>query len=207
MERVLGVYTRPCNPDIPLICMDEKPFQLRSDSRPALPMKSGQVRREDYEYERQGTCRLFLFTEPLAGWRRVQARKQRTKKDWALEIQTLLDDDYPNASRVCLVMDNLNTHTLGSLYEAFDPETAYALARRLDICYTPKHGSWLNMAEVELSALTLRCLDRRIGSLDELHQAVSAWARQRNHNEKTMNWQFTAKDARIRLKHLYPKFN
>jgi len=207
MEQVLDVYTRPYNPDVPLICMDEKPVQLLEDARLALPMKAGQVRREDYEYERKGTCSLFLFTEPLAGWRLVHARSQRTKRDWALEIQELLDLHYPQARRVCLVLDNLNTHTLASLYEAFVPATARALASRLELCYTPKHGSWLNMAEVELSALTLQCLDRRIGSMDDLQREVSAWARQRNEACKTLSWQFTTEDARIRLKHLYPQFD
>ncbi|MNB97294.1 hypothetical protein D3C75_445190 [compost metagenome] len=168
----METYALPYDPEIPLICMDEQPIQLLEDSRPSEPMKAGQVRREDYEYVRKGSCSVFLFTEPLAGWRHVQASERRTKADWALQIQELLEVYYPHAKRVRLVMDNLNTHTISSLYETFAPEQALSLAKRLEIHYTPKHGSWLNMAEIELSVMTIQCLDRRIGSVEQLQREM-----------------------------------
>lgn len=204
MEDVLETYALPYDPKIPLICMDEQPIQLLDHSRPPHPMKAGQVLREDYEYVRKGSCCLFLFTEPLAGWRHVQASERRTKSDWALQIQELLEVHYPEAKRVRLVMDNLNTHTISSLYEAFPPEKALALAKRLEIHYTPKHGSWLNIAEIELSVMTIQCLNRRIASIEELQVEVSAWETERNRIQKSVDWQFTTEQARGKLKHLYP---
>ncbi|MGM1023707.1 MAG: IS630 family transposase [Bacillota bacterium] len=204
MEDVLETYALPYDPEIPLICMDEQPIQLLDHSRPPQPMKAGQVLREDYEYVRKGSCSLFLFTEPLAGWRHVQASERRTKSDWALQIQELLEVHYPEAKRVRLVMDNLNTHTISSLYETFAPEQALALAKRLEIHYTPKHGSWLNIAEIELSVMTIQCLNRRIASIEELQGEVSAWETERNRVQKSVDWQFTTEQARGKLKHLYP---
>ncbi|WP_342481933.1 IS630 family transposase [Paenibacillus sp. FSL L8-0340] len=205
MEDVLETYALAYDPDIPLICMDEQPIQLLNHSRPPQTMKPGQVLREDYEYVRKGSCSLFLFTEPLAGWRHVQASERRTKSDWALQIQELLEVYYPEAKRVRLVMDNLNTHTISSLYETFAPEHALALAKRLEIHYTPKHGSWLNIAEIELSVLTIQCLNRRIASIEELQVEVSAWETERNRIQKSVDWQFTTEQARGKLKHLYPE--
>ncbi|WP_410515058.1 IS630 family transposase [Paenibacillus sp. BR2-3] len=205
MEDVLETYALPYDPEIPLICMDEQPIQLLEDSRPSEPMKPGQVRREDYEYVRKGSCSVFLFTEPLAGWRHVQASERRTKADWALQIQELLDVHYPDAKRVRLVMDNLNTHTISSLYETFPPEQALSLAKRLEIHYTPKHGSWLNMAEIELSSMTIQCLDRRIGSIEQLQREITAWEVDRNQAQKSVEWHFTTQQARGKLKHLYPE--
>lgn len=201
----METYALPYDPEIPLICMDEQPIQLLEDSRPSEPMKAGQVRREDYEYVRKGSCSVFLFTEPLAGWRHVQASERRTKADWALQIQELLEVYYPHAKRVRLVMDNLNTHTISSLYETFAPEQALSLAKRLEIHYTPKHGSWLNMAEIELSVMTIQCLDRRIGSVEQLQREITAWEVDRNQTQKSVEWHFTTQQARGRLKHLYPE--
>jgi transposase len=205
MEDVLETYALPYDPEIPLICMDEQPIQLLDDSRPTEPMKPGQVQREDYEYVRKGSCSVFMFTEPLAGRRHVQASERRTKVDWALQIQELLDVHYPDAKRVRLVMDNLNTHTISSLYEAFPPEQALSLAKRLEIHYTPKHGSWLNMAEIELSAMTIQCLNRRIGSIEQLQREITAWEVDRNQAQKAVEWHFTTPMARGKLKHLYPE--
>nr|WP_238354178.1 IS630 family transposase [Paenibacillus sp. 23TSA30-6] len=205
MEDILETYALPYDPEIPLICMDEQPVQLLDHSRPAQQMKPGQVRREDYEYVRKGSCSLFMFTEPLAGWRHVQASERRTKVDWSLQVQELLEVHYPRAQRVRLVMDNLNTHTISSLYETFAPEQALSLAKRLEIHYTPKHGSWLNMAEIELSALTIQCLSRRIASMEELQREVTAWEVERNQAQKSVDWQFTTEQARGKLKHLYPE--
>ncbi|MBP2114109.1 transposase [Paenibacillus silagei] len=202
MEDVLETYALPYDPEIPLICMDEQPIQLLDHSRPPQKMKSGQILREDYEYVRKGSCCLFLFTEPLAGLRHVQASERRTKSDWALQIQELLKVHYPEAKRVRLVMDNLNTHTISSLYENFAPELA--LAKRLEIHYTPKHGSWLNMAEIELSAMTIQYLNRRITSIEELQGELSSWETERNQIQKSIDWQFTTEQARGKLKHLHP---
>lgn len=204
MEDILETYALPYDPEIPLICMDEQPVQLLEHSRPPEAMKSGKVRREDYEYVRKGSCSLFLFTEPLAGWRHVQASQRRTKADWAMQIQELLEVHYPQAKRIRLVMDNLNTHTISSLYETFSPDVALSLAKRLEIHYTPKHGSWLNIAEIELSALTIQCLHRRIGCMEQLQQEVTAWEVTRNQAQKSVQWHFTTDQARGKLKHLYP---
>lgn len=166
MEGVLDVYARPLDERFPVICMDEKPYQLLDEVRDPLPAAPGRAARHDNEYVRRGTCAIFVFTQPLAGWRRVEALARRTRVDWAHQVRRLLDVDFPAAEKVVLVMDNLNTHSIGSLYEAFDPVTAHALAQRLQIHHTPKHGSWLNIAEIELSRLTRQCLDRRLADLD-----------------------------------------
>jgi hypothetical protein len=185
--------------------MDEKPYQLLGHARDPIPPRPGQDLKEDSEYVRHGTCSIFVWAEPLAGRRRVDARPRRTRVDWAAEIDELLTIDYPDAPRVVLVMDNLNTHTLGSLYEAFEPTKARALAERLEIHYTPKHGSWLNIAEIELSRLTRQCLDRRIDDLDLLNTELTAWQNTTNADQRQVDWQFTANDARIKLRHLYPQ--
>ena len=204
MEDVLDVYARPHDPAVPVVCMDEKPYQLLAHARAPIPPAPGRDHREDSEYVRHGTCSIFCWVEPLAGWRRVEACRQRTKIDWAHQVQRLLTIDYPHATRVVLVMDNLNTHGIGSLYEAFSPATAFALAQRLEIHHTPKHGSWLNIAEIELSALTRQCLDRRIDDLDVLNGELAAWQTAVNADQRQVNWHFTTQDARTKLRHLYP---
>jgi hypothetical protein len=205
MEDVLAVYARPYNPDNPVVCMDEKPYQLLGEAREPLPIKPGSTEKIDYEYVRKGTCSIFVFTEPLAGWRHPVALPRRTRKDWAGQIKWLLDEQYPKAEKVVLVMDNLNTHTISSLYEAFSPEEAFRLAQRLEIHFTPKHGSWLNIAEVELAAMTAQCLgQRRIPDLETMNSELAAWYARRNQSQKGVYWQFTNADARIRLKRLYP---
>ena len=205
MEDILDVYHRPYDPAVPVVCMDEKPYQLLGHARDPIPARPGHDRKEDSEYVRNGTCSIFVWAEPLAGRRRVDARAQRTRIDWAAGVDQLLTVDYPHATRVVLVMDNLNTHTLGSLYEAFDPAKARALAARLEIHHTPKHGSWLNIAEIELSALTRQCLDRRIDDLDRLNTELAAWQAATNNDQRHVDWQFTTSDARIKLRHLYPQ--
>ena len=204
MEDVLAVYTRPFNPLVPVICMDEKPCQLLDEVRKSISAKPGRVKREDNEYVRNGTCSIFLFTEPLGGGRRCNASERRTKQDWAEQIRILLEEDYPEAERIVLVLDNLNTHTISALYERFPASQAFRLTQRLEIHHTPKHGSWLNIAEIELSALTAQCLNRRISSLEIMHQEVQTWASDRNIHQKSVDWQFTVEDARCKLKHLYP---
>ena len=185
--------------------MDEKPFQLLSHTAKPLPMEPGKPWRMDFDYIKTGTCCIFIFTEPLAGWRYAQAFPQRTKKDWALLIRWLLDEQYPNVDKVVLIMDNLNTHTISSLYETFPPEEAFRLAQKLEIHHTPVHGSWLNIAEIELSAMAAQCLgQRRIPGLLTLNDELTAWHTQRNHSQKGVDWQFTTKDARTKLKRLYP---
>lgn len=204
MEDILDVYARPYDPDLPVICMDEKPYQLLDEAREPIPMKSGCPKRIDNEYIRNGTCAIFVFTEPLAGRRHVNVRKRRTKTDWAEEIKELLTVHYPENERICLIMDNLNTHVISSLYETFDPREARDLARRLEIHHTPKHGSWLNIAEIELSAMTSQCLDRRIPTVEQLTKELKAWSSERNLSAKAVDWQFTTDDARIKLRRLYP---
>ncbi len=205
MEDVLAVYARPYDSEYPVVCMDEKPYQLLDHVREPIPMEPGSVEKVDSEYKRNGTCSIFIFTEPLAGWRLAEASPRRTKIDWAQKIKWLLDGEYPGAKKVVLVMDNLNTHTLSSLYEAFEPGEAFRLAQRLEIHYTPKHGSWLNIAELELSALAAQCLgSRRIAEIDKLNSELSAWYLQRNSKQKGVDWQFTTEDARVKLKRLYP---
>lgn len=205
MEDVLDVYQREYEAAYPVVCMDEQPTQLVRETRNPLPLEPGQPAKYDYEYERNGTANHFMFTEPLGGWRKVSVRATKTRQDWAQEVKELLDNDYPNARCVVLVCDNLNTHGLGSLYETFPPEEARRLASRLDIHFTPKHGSWLNVAEIELSVMTKQCLDRRIPDLPTLCRETSAWAAKRNENQIGVDWQFTSKNARIKLKRLYPQ--
>ena len=208
MEDVLEVYSRPYDETLPVICMDEKPVQLLAQAREGFTSNSTGIRYEDHEYIRNGTCSIFLFTEPLAGWRHAEAKQQRTRTDWAKRIKWLLDERYPNVERVILVCDNLNTHNIASLYEAFEPEEALRLAKRLEIHHTPKHGSWLNIAEIELSALGNQCLyKRRISSVENLNEELLSWNTERNAGQKSVNWQFKTADARIKLKHLYPILN
>jgi hypothetical protein len=204
MEDVLEVYTRPYDPRFPQVCLDETSTQLLSHSRPPLPPRPGQPARQDYEYSREGVVNLFMCYEPLAGRRQIMVRERRTKVDWAWCIKELVETHYPAAERLVLVMDNLNTHTPAALYETFPPEEARSLAERLEIHYTPKHGSWLDMAEIELSVLARQCLDRRIPDQATLIQEVAAWEQRRNAQERAINWRFTTTDARIKLKHLYP---
>lgn len=206
MEDVLEVYHRPYDPDLPVVCMDEISKQLVGEVRPPIPGKPGRPRLVDHEYRRNGTANLFMFVEPLGGKRRVIVTERRTKVDWACAVKRVLDEDYPEARRVCLVMDNLSTHTKGAFYEAFPPEEARRLAARLDIHYTPKHGSWLNIAESELRVLAGQCLDRRIEDFAYLASEVEAWEAERNSQTAVVNWQFFTKDARVKLKRLYPSF-
>jgi hypothetical protein len=206
MEDVLDVYHRPYDPQRPVVCMDEASKQLIAEVRDPLPTQPGQVAKYDSEYERRGTANLFMAVEPLAGKRTVQVTERRTKIDWAQFAKFLLLTVYPEAAVVVLVMDNLNTHGIGSLYDAFDPETARQLAARLEIHHTPKHGSWLNMAETELSILSRQCLDRRIDSQELLASEVVAWEQSRNAHQAKIDWQFTTADARTKLKRLYPSF-
>jgi hypothetical protein len=204
MEDVLSVYARIYDPMRPVVCMDEKPYQLLAHARDPIPATPGRDLREDSEYVRHGTCSIFVWVEPLAGWRRVEALARRTRLDWAGQVKAMLTVDYPEAEKVVLVMDNLNTHNIASLYEAFEPAEAFALAQRLEIHHTPKHGSWLNIAEIELSALTRQCLDRRISDLDVLNVELAAWQAATNADQRQVDWQFTTDDARIKLRHLYP---
>jgi DDE superfamily endonuclease len=206
MEDVLDVYARPRDPEIPVVCMDEKPYQLLGHAREPIPAAPGGDAKIDSEYVRCGTCSIFVWIEPLAGRRRVAARSQRTRIDFAHEVDRLLSVAYPDAAKVVLVMDNLNTHTTGSLYEAFEPAKAHALAQRLEIHHTPKHGSWLNIAEIELSTLTRQCLDRRIDDIDDLNSKLAAWQNAVNTAQRQVNWHFTTSDARTRLRHLYPAY-
>jgi hypothetical protein len=205
MEDVLEIYHLPYDSSCPVICMDEQPVQLVKETRVPLPAKAGHPEAVDYEYERNGTANIFIFTEPLTGWRKVVVSERRTAIDWAKEIQQLLEHDYADSEKVILVCDQLNIHRVASLYEAFPPATARRLATRLDIHHTPKHGSWLNIAENELSALTRQCLDRRIPEREILEQETTAWYTERNQSQKSVDWQFTTADARIRLKRLYPQ--
>jgi DDE superfamily endonuclease len=207
MEDVLEVYHRPYDAQRPVVCMDECSKQLIGEVRAPLPPKPGHVAKEDSEYERLGTANVFMAVEPLAGQRTTQVTERRTRVDWAGFVQMLLLTVYPLAEKVVLVMDNLNTHGVASLYEAFAPDVALALAARLEIHYTPKHGSWLNMAETELSILARQCLDRRIDDRDRMAREVAVWEAARNTAETRINWQFKTADARIKLKRLYPSFD
>ena len=204
MEDVLTVYKREYNPDMPVVCMDETSKQLIKETRLAISAKPGKLARYDYEYERNGTCSLFMFYDPFGGKRFVSVTDRRTKIDWATQIKDLLDIRYPDTKKVILVMDNLNTHTGASLYEAFEPQEARRLLDRLEIHYTPKHGSWLNIAEIELRILNGQCLKRRIPDKGTLSSEVAAWQEKRNSDQAKVDWQFTAEDARIKLKRLYP---
>jgi hypothetical protein len=204
MEDLLAVYHRPYDPKRPLICLDEKSKELHGQVREPLPPRPGKPARQDYEYVRQGTANLFLWFEPLAGRRQVKVTEQRRKGDWAELVREVVDVHYPEAETIVLVVDNLNTHTLGALYEAFEPAEARRLAAKLAIHYTPKHGSWLNMAEIELSILGRQCLNRRLPDREPLQREVTAWEAARNARAAKMQWRFTADDVRIKLKHLYP---
>jgi transposase len=206
MEDILEVYRRPYDPQRPVVCMDEASKQLLEETREALCACPGRVEREDYEYRRQGVASLFLAFEPLAGWRHLEVTEQRRRADWARFIRDLVDRQYAQAERIVLVMDNLNTHSPGSLYETFAPEEAWRITQRLEIHYTPKHGSWLNMAEGELSILQRQCLDRRIATVESLCQEIAAWEEERNTQAIGANWQFTTETARIKLRKLYPSF-
>jgi DDE superfamily endonuclease len=204
MEDVIEVYQRPYDTKRPVVCLDEQSKQLIQETRTPIPAAPGQPERVDYEYERNGTANLFMMFEPLAGRRRVKVTDRRTKVDFAQVIRELVDEQYPRAERIVVVMDNLNTHKLSSLYEAFAPAEARRLIERLEVHHTPKHGSWLNMAETELSVLSTQCLDRRIGEKDELRVEVAAWEQRRNTAKCRVDWQFTTADARVKLKRLYP---
>lgn len=206
MEDILELYHQPYNPDQPLVCFDESNKQLLAEVRKPLALKPGEVARYDYEYERQGVCNLFIFFEPLSGWRHIAVTDRRTKIDFAHCMKPLVDVWYPDASKNRLVMDNLNTHHPSSLYEAFPPEEARRLLDRLEFHYTPKHGSWLNMAEIELSILSRQCLDRRIPNKETIITEIAAWETHRNQANSTINWQFTSQDACIKLHKLYPSF-
>jgi len=210
MEDVLSVYQRPLDEKRPLICLDEASKQLLSDARPSLPMQPisavalGQPVRQDSEYVRGGTASLFMVSAPLLGWRHVEVTDQRTCKDFAQVIKTLVDEQFPEADKIVLVMDNLNTHGAESLYKAFIPEEAKRLADKLEIHFTPRHGSWLNMAEIELSVLSRQCLSERMNDKENLQTQVGAWQQRRNASRVTIDWRFTTEDARIKLKRLYP---
>lgn len=204
MEKILDVYCETYDEAHPLVCMDEAAKQITSDVEPALPMGPGRLRREDHHYERQGTRAVFLFFDPLRGWRRVSSQEGRTRWDWAEEVRQLLEEDYPHAEVVTLVCDNLNTHDIASLYTAFDAETAHRLARRLRLQHTPRNGSWLNMAEMELSVLTRQCMGRRFQSAEQMDQALAAWQARRNRLGQGAQWRFATSDARIKLQRLYP---
>jgi hypothetical protein len=205
MEDVLDVYKREYDPKRPQICMDEMPKQLLAEKRDPLPIQPGQAQKQDYEYERHGTGNVFMLFEPLAGKRYIEITSQRTAVDWAQVMKALSDQYYPDAEVIVLVMDNLNTHKLASFYEAFEPEEAHRLSRRFEIHYTPKHGSWLNMAEIELSALVRQCLGGRIPDQEALYTQAHAWERVRTDEVVKVDWRFSTADARIKLKHLYPK--
>ncbi len=205
MEQVLEVYRRPKDPRRPVVCMDEQPFQLISESRSEVPMGKGQPKRIDHEYVREGTCAVWMFVEPLGCWRDVQVTARRTMVDWAEHVRRLVDHPrYAQAELITLVSDNLNTHDLGSLYEAFAPAEAMRLARKLELVHTPKHGSWLNMAEPELSVLTRQSLGDRIASVAEVAARATAWTTERNAKQVGIDWQFSTEDARVKLKKLYP---
>ena len=204
MEDVLDIYQRPYDPTQPVICLDETSRQVLAEVRDPLPVAPGRAARHDPEYERQGVVNCFLLSEPLRGWRQVRLSAQRTRIDWAHCVRELVDVHYPHAERITLVLDQLNTHSPASLYEAFPPPEAKRLADKLEIHYTPKHGSWLNMAEIELSVLARQCLNRRLGDRATMEREVAAWVATRNSASSSIDWQFTTSDARITLKRLYP---
>ena len=206
MEDVLDIYEMPYDPAVPVVCMDEKPYQLHGETREPLPMRPGDTRKVDSEYVRNGTCSIFVFVEPLGGVRHVSVREHRAATDWAEEIRYLVDVSYPDRDRIILVMDNLNTHALSSLYKAFPAPEARRIAKRLEIHYTPKHGSWLDIAEIELNAMTRQCLSRRIADIGLLRQELAAWESDRNEHTSCVQWQFTTDKARTKLVSLYPKF-
>ena len=203
MEMVLDVYKRPYDPLYPVVCMDESPKQLIAETRTPIPAKPGQLATYDYEYSRKGTCNIFMASEPLIGKRIVRVTTTRKRRDWAMFLEEIASQSQ-HAERITLVMDNLNTHEPGSLYHAFNPEKAKALLDRFEFVYTPKHGSWLNMAEIELRVLSTQCLNRRIDTITEVRTQVTAWEEERNNKKATINWRFTTDKARIKLLHLYP---
>jgi hypothetical protein len=206
MESVLDTYAKPYNQHCPVICMDEQPVQLHQEIRTPLPATAKHGKRVDYEYERAGTACIFMFTEPLVGWREVTVRQTRTKVDWAIEMARLLEGRYANCPQVMLICDNLNTHTKGAFYETFEPERARQLVRRIEFCYTPKHGSWLNIAENELSSLTRQCVsDRRFGDIETLRDETAAWSTDINSIQRGVDWQMKIDDARCELTSVYPK--
>jgi hypothetical protein len=206
MEQVLETYEKPYDPACPVLCMDEQPVQLLKETRTPIPATAKHGKRVDYEYERAGTANIFMFTEPLAGWREVAVRETKTKLDWAVEMARLLEGRYASCERVILVCDNLNTHTKGAFYEAFEPERARQLARRVEFCYTPKHGSWLNIAENELSSVTRQCVaGRRFADAAALRDETSAWSTDVNDTQRGVDWQMKIDDARCKLKSVYPK--
>ena len=207
MEDVVDVYLQPENINRPVVCMDETSKQQIREVRLPIPVEPGQGYRYDSEYQRNGVSNLFMFFAPLLGWREVKVTDHRTKVDWAVAMRELVDIHFPYAERILVVMDNLNTHTPSSFYEAFEPAEAKRILDRLEFHYTPKHGSWLNMAEMELSVLSRQCLDRRIPDQQKLKKEVAAWVNERNAKSSSVNWRFTTDDARIKLKRLYPSFN
>ena len=207
MERVLDVYKRPYDEANPVVCMDESPKQLISAGRLSVPMKPGQQARVDYEYVRHGMVNIFMANEPLKGKRMVRVTERKTKKDWAEFIKKLADEHYPEANRITLVMDNFGTHAASAFYETFEPEEAKRLWDRFEFVFTPKHGSWLNMAEIELHVLNGQCLNRHLSTMDEIEREVNAWQDSRNNKGGKINWQFSTKDSRIKLKRLYPSID
>ena len=205
MEQVLEVYKRRYDAKHPVVCMDEQPKQLIAETRKPMPTAPGQPARIDYEYVRQGVCNVWMFVEPLGGWREVAVTETKTAVDWAVQVRRVVDDPrFAKAERITLVSDNLNTHTLASLYQALEPAEALRIANKLELVHTPKHGSWLNVAESELSVLTRQCLGRRIAEQDTVATEATAWSKQRNEAQVGVDWHFTTADARTRLKHLYP---
>ena len=205
MEDVLDTYELPYNPDRPVVCMDEKPYQLLGEARESWAMRPGDNKKVDSEYVRNGTCSIFAFVEPLGGRHHVSVREHRTADDWAEEIKYLVDVMYPDVEKIILVMDNLNTHKPASLYKAFAPAEARRIIKKLEIHYTPKHGSWLDIAEIELNVMTRQCLSRRIENIELLRKELSVWESERNSSRAEINWQFTTKDARTKLVSLYPE--
>lgn len=204
MEDVLDLYAQPNDPKAPRVCFDECPYQMLDEVREPVPPQPGKPKRQDDEYEREGTCNLFLFLEPHLGWRHVEVTKRRTKQDFAQAMKALVDVHFPDAPLIRVVLDNLNTHTPGSLYEAFEPEEARRILRHLEFHYTPKHGSWLNVAEIELSVLERQCLDQRLPTMEQVKAAITPWEQGRNHHHVTIQWRFMTADARQKLYRLYP---
>lgn len=204
MEDILDIYEMPYNPVIPVVCMDEKPYQILGEVRDSWAMRPGDDKKVDSEYTRNGTCSIFAFIEPLGGKHHVSVRKRRTAKDWAEEMKYLSDVMYPDAEKIILVMDNLNIHNPASLYKAFPPKEARRIIKRFEIHYTPKHGSWLDIAEIELNVMTRQCLSRRIASIEHLQKELSAWEKERNSSQASVNWQFKTNNARTKLVSLYP---
>lgn len=204
MEDVLDLYAEPFDENRPQVCFDERPCQLISDKHEPLAGEPGKPKRIDYEYKREGTCNIFVIFQPLAGWRKVKVTEQRRKQDFAQSMKELVDEHFPQAQLIRVVLDNLNTHSPASLYEAFEPQEARRISRKLEFHYTPKHGSWLNMAEVEIAVLSSQCLNRRIGNTETLEREINAWEQARNQHRATVEWQFSTADARVKLKRLYP---